>query len=119
MKINVPLCHFFLERSHILTYLSSYDVIACPLPPSPNMSSSDPTSNDSTSSSNAIPETRLLPAPPEHADDDVTTVEIGGQAITLDKLGPMVVNSDGVSPVHFFGDLKLRLTDRLFSRLRV
>ncbi|KAG8750148.1 hypothetical protein FRC12_009808 [Ceratobasidium sp. 428] len=39
----------------------------------------------------------LLPAPGEGTtgDSDVTTLEVGGQSISFDKLGPMIVNSDG------------------------
>ncbi|KAG8678515.1 hypothetical protein FRC09_019770 [Ceratobasidium sp. 395] len=39
----------------------------------------------------------LLPAPGEGTtgDSDVTTLEVGGQSISFDRLGPMIVNSDG------------------------
>jgi hypothetical protein len=43
-----------------------------------------------------VPETNLLPAPPAEGSADTTTVEVGGRAISLDRLGPMIVNSDGV-----------------------
>ncbi|KAH7335471.1 hypothetical protein B0J17DRAFT_719997 [Rhizoctonia solani] len=38
-----------------------------------------------------------LPAPDESSlnDPGVTTLEVGGKSISFDKLGPMVVNSDG------------------------
>ncbi|KAJ1306619.1 hypothetical protein OPQ81_007616 [Rhizoctonia solani] len=38
-----------------------------------------------------------LPPPDEASKDDsgVTTLEVGGKSISFDKLGPMVVNSDG------------------------
>ncbi|KAF8677649.1 hypothetical protein RHS04_05950 [Rhizoctonia solani] len=40
-----------------------------------------------------------LPAPEEGSANEsgTTTLEIGGKSISFDKLGPMVVNSDGVS----------------------
>ncbi|TIB03780.1 hypothetical protein E3P95_00462 [Wallemia ichthyophaga] len=34
-----------------------------------------------------------LPAPP--ADGEKTTVQVNGESLSLDHLGPMVVNSDG------------------------
>lgn len=37
-------------------------------------------------------QTLLLPAP---STDETTSLEIGGQPVQLDALGPMVVNSDG------------------------
>ncbi|QRV88702.1 Fungal specific transcription factor domain [Ceratobasidium sp. AG-Ba] len=39
----------------------------------------------------------LLPAPGEgtSGDSDITTLEVGGKSISFDKLGPMIVNSDG------------------------
>ncbi|KEP52758.1 putative fungal specific transcription protein [Rhizoctonia solani 123E] len=38
-----------------------------------------------------------LPAPDESptSDPGVTTLEVGGKSVSFDKLGPMVVNSDG------------------------
>ncbi|CAE6445515.1 unnamed protein product [Rhizoctonia solani] len=38
-----------------------------------------------------------LPAPDESSvnDPSLTTLEVGGKSISFDKLGPMVVNSDG------------------------
>ncbi|CAE6395501.1 unnamed protein product [Rhizoctonia solani] len=38
-----------------------------------------------------------LPAPDESSttDSEVTTLEVGGKSISFDKLGPMIVNSDG------------------------
>ncbi|CAE6457125.1 unnamed protein product [Rhizoctonia solani] len=38
-----------------------------------------------------------LPAPNESSASDpgVTTLDVGGKSISFDKLGPMVVNSDG------------------------
>jgi hypothetical protein len=38
-------------------------------------------------------ESRLLPAPPE---GETQMVTVNGEALKLDALGPMVVNSDGV-----------------------
>jgi hypothetical protein len=49
-------------------------------------------------SPSAIDEAHLLPAPPVTG-EATTTVEVGGQAIRLDALGPMIVNSDGVRAV--------------------
>ncbi|CEL62001.1 hypothetical protein RSOLAG1IB_04752 [Rhizoctonia solani AG-1 IB] len=38
-----------------------------------------------------------LPAPDEgsNSEPSVTTLEVGGKSISFDKLGPMIVNSDG------------------------
>ncbi|CAE6468303.1 unnamed protein product [Rhizoctonia solani] len=48
-----------------------------------------------TSPKNTTP--LALPAPDESSTSDpsVTTLEVGGKSISFDKLGPMVVNSDG------------------------
>jgi hypothetical protein len=60
-----------------------------------------PTMSAESASSSSVPDTHLLPAPP--SDGDTTTIEVGGRAISLDKLGPMIVNSDGVRPGFYFG----------------
>mmetsp|Transcript_67507 Transcript_67507/g.149578 ORF Transcript_67507/g.149578 Transcript_67507/m.149578 type:complete len:162 (+) Transcript_67507:61-546(+) len=42
-------------------------------------------------------ERQLLPAPGNatSSEDNVTTIEIGGETVKMDKLGPFVVNTDG------------------------
>ncbi|KAF8605812.1 hypothetical protein BDV93DRAFT_604841 [Ceratobasidium sp. AG-I] len=49
------------------------------------------------SSPNTKPTPLALPAPGEGSvnDPNVTTLEVGGQSVSFDKLGPMIVNSDG------------------------
>lgn len=42
-----------------------------------------------------------LPAPGEGTQveqEGATTLEVGGESVKMDKLGPLIVNSDGVSP---------------------
>jgi len=57
----------------------------------------DSTSNDSTSTSPRL----ALPAPPNSAEEEAIKLDVGtGESVSLyDRLGPTVVNSDGVSPV--------------------
>ncbi|PWN53745.1 hypothetical protein IE53DRAFT_112630 [Violaceomyces palustris] len=46
-----------------------------------------------------------LPAPPMDKESG-TTLEVGGQSIALDRLGPMIVNSDGtISRIHNWDQL--------------
>jgi hypothetical protein len=55
----------------------------------------DSTSNDSTPTSPRL----ALPAPPSSAEEEAIKLDVGtGEAVSLyDRLGPTVVNSDGVS----------------------
>lgn len=39
----------------------------------------------------------LLPPPSQENSEEAQSLEVGGAGLKLDKLGPMVVNSDGVS----------------------
>ncbi|EPS40468.1 hypothetical protein H072_5687 [Dactylellina haptotyla CBS 200.50] len=49
-----------------------------------------------------------LPAPPSKEEEESTTtkIEVGSEALKLDHLGPLVVNSDGtLSRIHNWGEM--------------
>ncbi|KAG9192533.1 hypothetical protein G6011_11267 [Alternaria panax] len=58
-------------------------------------SAKQPTPQNSQDAESSNTNKTPLPLPEPTADDGVTQVNVGGQAVKLDHMGPLVVNKDG------------------------